>query len=179
MNIEKSSTGLYLGTHQTYKFSDKPIKVQKPESCAPCRGYIILIGDEVTSYYMAMGYHYETVDIRHRESMPLLFENFDDALKYITNVVDVARYYANRIKNNVNRSNAIRAAKYELEKITSTNKSVIIPMIYDLLYHSGKKENVYGFYDYIYNIAGIEYMDAKVEEYEEKLKNQKEEEEKA
>lgn len=140
-------------------------------------GCIIMIGDRVTMNYMAMGYHYETVDTRHRESMPLIFEKPEDAYSYVMNVINIAKYYADKIKNSVNHSKAINDAKYELEKITSTNKSIIIPLIYDLLYHTGKHKNVNGFYDYNYFLVGLDYMRNNIANYEAKLK--KEEEEKA
>lgn len=144
----------------------------------PPTKYIILIGDNITSEYMAIGYHYETIDVRYRNSMPLIFDKGDDAIAYAFNLIDIAKYYANRIENSVNRKKAVEDAQNELEKITSTNKSIIIPLIYDLLYHDGKTENAIGLYDYKCNIVNLDYMEAIRNMHERKM-NKKEKEEKA
>lgn len=137
---------------------------------------IILFGDNVTMPYTAIGYHYESVDIRHRDAMPLMFDDQNDAIAHANNIIKIAEYYANKIKNNVNRAKAIDDAKHELEKITYTNKSIIIPLIYDLLYNVGKRQNEFGLYEYKYNLASAIYPKYACEDYESRQKKEEEEE---
>lgn len=109
--------------------------------------YVILVGDEFTIHYHALGYHYEVEDVRKDSCMPLQFDSLDEAYSYMESIVEIAKYYTNRISSNVSFGKAMEDAKHELEKITSTNKSIIIPLIYDILFNAGKKQNDQGLYD--------------------------------
>lgn len=128
-------------------------------------GYIIKFGDFATVNFSAIGYNYDSVDLRNKDAMPLVFTTISDASDYIKNIISTAQYYTNKIKNSVNHSKAFDDAKYELEKITSTNKSIIVWLIMDLLYHTGKKENIEGLYEYQYAIVPKEDQDYIYEQY--------------
>lgn len=146
----------------------------KPRLNSPY-GYMIMIGDEFTVKFNAMGYHYEVEDIRKRSSMILNFRTREEAQKYVDMLISIASYYANKIKNNKNFGKALDDAKYELEKITSTNRSIIIPLIYDLVYTVNKKPNVLGLYDMVYVIEDASKIKDIVNQYEIQLKQKEEE----
>lgn len=121
--------------------------------------YIIKFGDFATVNFSAIGYNYDSVDLRNKDAMPLVFTQVSDAKKYIDDIINIARRYSEKIKNSVNHSKAFDDAKYELEKITSTNRSIIVWLIMDLTYNTGKNANCLGLYDYQYCIVPKEDQD--------------------
>lgn len=161
----------------TTNIIEKPRMINPLLNPDPIKYYIIMIGDEFTIKFHGLGYHYEMEDIRKKDSMPLTFDTEEEAKKYMDTLLELVYYYTNKIKNNVNHSKAIDDAKYELEKITSTNKSIIIPLILDLVYHVNKKQNPLGFYDMQYTIVTDTYVEKqqRIYEYKQSLLNKEEE----
>lgn len=138
--------------------------------------YVVLVGDEFTIHYNALGYHYEVEDVRKDSCMPLQFDTLDEAYEYMESIVEIAKYYTNKISSNVSFSKAMGDAKHELEKITSTNKSIIIPIIYDILFNAGKEQNDQGLYDLKWCLITYDTVKEIRDYYKEQEANKQEEE---
>lgn len=110
--------------------------------------YGIMVGYlDDPSAKLVMGYHYEPVDYFSESTVPLLFNEYDDAYSYLQDILTRANKYFARYKGSVNQQNCLEEIKEELEIITSSKKSIILSLLMDKINYNGYDEpNEIGFY---------------------------------
>lgn len=99
------------------------------------------------SAMLVMGYHYEPVFYFNDSTVPLLFDQFNDAYSYLQDILMKANKYFARYKASVKPELCLKEIEEELEVITSSKNSIILSLLMDKINYNGYDEpNEIGFY---------------------------------